>query len=248
MDALPVPVPEKLSPETRDWSELPLDALSVVFGKLPRHRAAKLPHLWRCVDMSHSHPRDVSRRNCAMAKVAVDRSGGKLEVFKGKRFVTNNLLTYVADRSPCLKCLYLESCTSVSNKGLTELITKCPMLEDLTLYSCRNIDGDVFVVAGKACRRMKRLHVRWCGALPAYFDGDEPVGIATMRELRHLTLEGIGVSQEKLMAIVDGCPQLDLLHVSGCPGLAAVDDALQAKCAGIKSLTLRPYQELEVWK
>lgn len=163
-------------------------------------------------------------------------------------YIFARIIYYFIYRSPCLKCLYLESCTSVSNKGLTELITKCPMLEDLTLYSCRNIDGDVFVVAGKACRRMKRLHVRWCGALPAYFDGDEPVGIATMRELRHLTLEGIGVSQEKLMAIVDGCPQLDLLHVSGCPGLAAVDDALQAKCAGIKSLTLRPYQELEVWK
>uniref|UniRef100_A0A0D3GX73 F-box domain-containing protein n=1 Tax=Oryza barthii TaxID=65489 RepID=A0A0D3GX73_9ORYZ len=268
MDAMPVP--EQLSPETRDWSDLPVDALFVVFAKLRSVellmgaglvcsswlQAAKLPHLWRCVDMSHQ--RDESRRKngvlCAMAKVAVDRSGGKLEVYKGRRFVTNNLLAYVANRSPSLKCLYLESCTRVSNKGLTELITKCPLLEDLKLYNCRKIDGDFFVVAGKACRRMKRLDVRWRGgAYLAHFDcdGDEPFEIATMRELRHQTLACLGVSKEELMAIVDGCPQLELLHVSGLPGLATAvddddDDALRALCYGIKSLTLRPYQEQEV--
>uniref|UniRef100_A0A0E0I853 F-box domain-containing protein n=1 Tax=Oryza nivara TaxID=4536 RepID=A0A0E0I853_ORYNI len=215
MDALPVPVPEKLSPETRDWSELPLDALSVVFGKLPRHRGlhGRRPRVPLVAPSCQAASPMVMRRHVALAPPG--RVAEKLRHGEGRRGPLRREARGVQGE------------------------------EDLTLYSCRNIDGDVFVVAGKACRRMKRLHVRWCGALPAYFDGDEPVGIATMRELRHLTLEGIGVSQEKLMAIVDGCPQLDLLHVSGCPGLAAVDDALQAKCAGIKSLTLRPYQELE---
>lgn len=137
---------------------------------------------------------------------------------------------------------------------LTELITKCPLLEDLKLDDCRKIDGDFFVVAGKSSRRMKRLDVRCCGGVfPAYSDrdgdGDEPSGIATMRELRHLTLEGVGVRKEDLMAIVDGCPQLELLHVSRLPGLNAAvdddDDALRAMCYGIKSLTLRPYQGQE---
>jgi hypothetical protein len=33
-----------------------------------------------------------------MAKVAVDRSGGQLQVFVGKRFVDDELLKYIGDR------------------------------------------------------------------------------------------------------------------------------------------------------
>lgn len=35
---------------------------------------------------------------CAMAKKAVDRSGGQLEVFVGEDFVDDDLLKYIADR------------------------------------------------------------------------------------------------------------------------------------------------------
>lgn len=35
---------------------------------------------------------------CAMAKVAVDRSDGLLEVFEGKGFVNDQLLQYIGDR------------------------------------------------------------------------------------------------------------------------------------------------------
>lgn len=68
-------------------------SLSSVFGKLgaveilmgSRLHAAGLPELWRSVDMATDV---VEKMDCdalrAMAKVAVHRSGGQLEVFFGK--------------------------------------------------------------------------------------------------------------------------------------------------------------------
>jgi len=115
------PEPEPAAPPSaaggRDWSELPLDALVQVFARLgPVEilmgsglacrswlRAAREPELWRFVDMvSHrvveEMDGDVLR---AIAEVAVDRAGGKMEAFSGKYFVTDDLLKYIGDR-----CLY----------------------------------------------------------------------------------------------------------------------------------------------
>jgi hypothetical protein len=61
-------------------------------------RAAKAPSLWRRVDMaSHKLVEEKYRSGdsgvlCAMAKLAVDRSGGQLQEFSGSRFPTTELL------------------------------------------------------------------------------------------------------------------------------------------------------------
>ncbi|KAI4967473.1 hypothetical protein ZWY2020_025815 [Hordeum vulgare] len=74
--------------------------------------AAKLPELWRAVDMDKH---DVVFRNdddvlCAMAKAVVDRSDGQLRSFAGKLFVNDELMEYIAERSPLLTSLRLVSC------------------------------------------------------------------------------------------------------------------------------------------
>jgi hypothetical protein len=117
------PAPEAAS--ARDWSELPLDALASVFGKLGAIeilmgaglvcrswlQAAKLPDMWRSVNMERHEFVDEDLFSSwtgdpkinvevlgAMARAAVDRSGGQLKVFLGKRFVTDDLLEYIGDR------------------------------------------------------------------------------------------------------------------------------------------------------
>jgi hypothetical protein len=100
--------------QARDWSLLPLDALASVFVRLGAIDvltgaglvcrswldAAKVPDVWRVVDMKKNYEIrfesfDVWR---AKTKAAVDRSNGQLRVFAGKRFVTEDLLQYIVER------------------------------------------------------------------------------------------------------------------------------------------------------
>lgn len=92
----------------RDWSELPLDALTV-FAKLGAIEilmgAGLVCHSWLAMgkgafsvavkENCRSGARDVL---CAMVKETVDRSSGQLEVFIGEEFVDDDLLKYIGGR------------------------------------------------------------------------------------------------------------------------------------------------------
>ena len=99
----------------RDWAELPLDAIASVFARLGPveilmgaglvcrswlHAAEGLSSPWKHLDMASSH--NVVKDKCrsgdagalrAMARKAVDRSAGQLEVFVGEEFVDDELMT-----------------------------------------------------------------------------------------------------------------------------------------------------------
>ena len=104
----------------RDWAELPLDAIASVFARLGPveilmgaglvcrswlHAAEGLSSPWKHLDMASSHNvvKDKYRSGDAgalraMARKAVDRSAGQLEVFVGEEFVDDDLLKYIGGR------------------------------------------------------------------------------------------------------------------------------------------------------
>uniref|UniRef100_A0ACD5ZVJ2 Uncharacterized protein n=1 Tax=Avena sativa TaxID=4498 RepID=A0ACD5ZVJ2_AVESA len=242
----------------RDWSELPLDVLALVFTKLGAVEvlmgaglvcqswleAAKVPSLWRYIDMEHHEVLRGKKKKtkdvlCAMAKAAVDRSNGGLEVFAGTEFVTDELLKYIAERSASLKSLSLDYC-NVSNEAFTELIIKLPLLEELLISLCPFVDGDAYEVTSRACAQLKRLMLRQ-GSYGGQREG--PLGIETMHELRYLTLVGSDITTEELVAIIDGCPHLERLCVRNCCNIV-VDGALRVKCSKIKTLILPTLQHM----
>ncbi|XP_040244402.1 putative F-box/LRR-repeat protein 9 [Aegilops tauschii subsp. strangulata] len=216
--------------------------------------AAKAPELWRKVDMGRG-PRDKevlekkggidsddpnhlsksAQVMCAMAKVAVDRSDGKLEVFVGANFVTDEILNYIGARSPSLKKLALLSCYHVTSEGLYDLVTKCPQLEDIEVSRCTGVRGDAILATGRACPRLKRLVPD--KTLRRRWDRKEVAGISLMHELRYLSLARSEITNEELMAVVDACPCLEYLSVVDCYNIVA-DGALRAKCATVKMLEL----------
>uniref|UniRef100_A0A0E0F7W1 F-box domain-containing protein n=1 Tax=Oryza meridionalis TaxID=40149 RepID=A0A0E0F7W1_9ORYZ len=122
----------------------------------------------------------------------------------------------------------------MSTEGFAELTRKCPLLEN------------IFFSGGGHRRRLpaaSRDGEAGAGTQPP------PLALSIAAELRHLrrlTLQGISVSNGELMAIVDGCPRLELLDVCSCWDLYVDDDAgqlLLAKCARIRTLKLPPSEE-----
>ncbi|RLN03660.1 putative F-box/LRR-repeat protein 23 [Panicum miliaceum] len=246
---------------SRDWSALPLDVLLIVFANLGAvdglmgpgivcHswlEAAKVPCVqWRSLDMANHKALEKMNDGvlCEMAKVAVDRSKGQLEVFLGELFVTDEILKYIGDRSASLKSLSLMSCHDITNRGFTDLIRKSPLLEDLSLELCPRVGGrKVFEATVKACSQLKRFSLHrelfmFNFKYPERYE--EASGFAAMRELRSLSLVGSSVSNRELEAVLDGCPHLETLFLRDCYNVDS-DSALRAKCARIKTVTIEKY-------
>ncbi|TVU43191.1 hypothetical protein EJB05_09637, partial [Eragrostis curvula] len=272
--------------DTRDWSELPLDALTLVFAKLGAIEvvmgeglvchswldAAKVPDLWRSVNMArhkvveeltvHSilfEPKKIDRDVlCNMAKVAVDRSNGQLEMFVGKQFVSDELLKYIGGRvvfvlNPMSTKENIDQRIFTTNKIaiLQVTISQGPGPRIMQRRLQRRIhrgDHKVPSAAGPPAsalekpRRPRRLR---CAQLRCFWllrkdwylftTEGEALGVPAMHELRSLTLTRCDLTKDDLAVTLDACPHLELLSLPGCYN---VDEGLKAKCARIKTLTL----------
>ncbi|XP_044396955.1 putative F-box/LRR-repeat protein 23 [Triticum aestivum] len=195
--------PPLLEPTVRDWSLMPLDALASIFVSLGAVEvlmgaglvcrswleAAKLPDVWRAVDMQN-HEVVFEKDDfvlCAMAKAAVDRSDGQLRVFAGMSFVTDELLQYIFERSPSLTTLRLTWCDvfrtrpinvirespvlelrtleldgAYMNAGeLADVLARCPLLEVLGLHDCFQINDDGERALREKFARIKNLMIEW---------------------------------------------------------------------------------------
>ncbi|EMS68448.1 hypothetical protein TRIUR3_00780 [Triticum urartu] len=111
----------------------------------------------------------------------------------------------------------------------------------------RKENRNVYEAISRACSQLKLFVL----AHPGYFlhpdgsygfhDGDV-LGIATMKQLRHLSLDCVDINNVELVSIIDSCPYLEHLCMRYCYNIFA-DEALRAKCARIKTLKLKPMSD-----
>ncbi|XP_073003900.1 putative F-box/LRR-repeat protein 23 [Typha latifolia] len=243
----------------RNWAELPRDVLSLILRKIGAIeilmgaglvcrawlQLAKEPQLWRCVDMTHHADLFNTVDMEAMARTAVDRSGGIMEAFWAEYFGSDELLQYIADRTNVLKSLRLISCYHISDEGLAEAAKRFPQLEELEI-KFGSFSEEVCETVGQVCPQLKRfkLNTQWCYLSPLsdsdeeMEENEEAIGIANnMHELRHLQLFGNRLTNDGLMAILDNCPHLESLDIRQCFNVT-MDATLRKKCARIRNLRL----------
>ncbi|TKW08509.1 hypothetical protein SEVIR_6G032600v4 [Setaria viridis] len=247
----------------RDWSELPLDALSTIFMKLGTIEilmgaglvcrswlaAAKSPELWRFVDMTgHKMVNNMVNGDpgilCAMAKVAIDRSDGQMESFRAQLFVTSELLDYIESRANSLKSIQLTNCWYLWTQKLSRFASKCPLLEEIE-FSYQKMLPELIRHLGSVHPNLKCLRISlpsiWQNGVHMEYDesweagkNEEAFAIAeSLHELRFLQMAGRCLSNDGVYAIIQGCPHLECLDITKCCHVY-VNDELRAHCAKIK--------------
>ncbi|CAI9100734.1 OLC1v1037896C1 [Oldenlandia corymbosa var. corymbosa] len=243
-------------PPPPPWTELPRDLIANILQRLDveiiLEDAQRVCTTWRsvCTDPSMWRKIDLSLRNDyseydagIMCKHLVDRSQGQLADLRLGFFATDALLAYIAERSGQLRYLSLDSCDEISGDGLTEAIKRFPLLEELHLFHSE-FPSEFIETVGHTCPLLKSFSI---GSV-AWFDDDEDIrdpgtesnklalAIAkTMPGLRHLSLVGNTLTNEGLVAILDGCTHLELLDLRGCLGVNLEGDigmrcSQQVKC------------------
>lgn len=229
-----------LESPVRDWSELPLDPLSLIFMKLGAIEvlmgaglvcrswlaAAKAPEIWRFVDMTR-HKLVFSKGTdtlCAMARVAINRSDGRMESFWAQQFVTDELLDYIGNRANSLRSIRLVACTHFWHIPLVKMLDKCPLLEEVEC-SYQRMTDDFFRYLGVVCPQLKRLRIH---LEREWYDSDairrememesrrQNGDIDEDEESEEETAEAWEARQNVVaFVIAEGLPELRLLQMAG---------------------------------
>ncbi|VVB07874.1 unnamed protein product [Arabis nemorensis] len=217
-----VPPPRKKVEEMSNWSELPPELTFSIMLRLDKieilenaqkvctswRRVSKEPSLWRKIDLRNPNWMDYDIE--AICRHAVDRSEGGLVEIMLTNFVTDSLLTYIADRSSKLRSLSLVISSLLTDEGFVTAVAKLPLLEELKLEPYER-DGD-----------------------------DDALAIAeSMPQLRHLQLIWNKLTDTGLKAILDKCPHLEHLDLRKCSKIKLSGD-LEVRCLKMLKVFRRP--------
>ncbi|XVF68317.1 hypothetical protein PTKIN_Ptkin10aG0195000 [Pterospermum kingtungense] len=216
-------------PCLRNWLDLPWEVTASILLRLGAieifesaqkvctqwRSICKEPSMWRSIDMwnlgdLHDRPYNLEK----MCMHAIDRSACGLVDINIAYFGTDDLLSYIAQRTSNLKRLRLIMCWAVSDERLSEAASKFPLLEELEIY-WGNVGEDGMKAVGRCCPLLKTFKCNQPGCRdPAYQNDEDAIAIAeNMRGLHHLQLIGNYMTNKGLKAILDGCPYLESLDL-----------------------------------
>ena len=113
----------------------------------------------------------------------------------------------------------LECCEILSPTVLINAIQKLPLLEELHLIMMPTLSPEDFETIGISCRRLKSLTYNHCLAMLDDLSRHAVAIGENMPNLHYLRLCDHHIENEGLEAILNGCPHLESLDLSGCTGL-----------------------------
>ncbi|KAL6659441.1 hypothetical protein ACP70R_003481 [Stipagrostis hirtigluma subsp. patula] len=230
--------------EPKLWRRVGLDIHDELWRHVVMDRPKDQRWLWRHVAKGMEE---------AMKRTAMDRAAGQCEAYGGSS--NEEDLLELVERAPYLKGLHLHLYICNEEQSTIEVLTaalkKLPLLEDLQIY-IENIieyedDENLLQSICRASPSLRSLVLMYAASYDVELNDDEydkePIngGMPVMRELRTLELYECDLSNKGLTDILDNCPLLESLHITGYFKKREMDKELRMKCARIKNLILPCY-------
>ncbi|CAL5194840.1 unnamed protein product [Lathyrus oleraceus] len=226
-----------------NWLDLPRDLTANILHRLGTDEIlssacqvcslwwniSKDPLMWRTIKMGNRH---TSYDDAYLEKIcynAVNRSCDHLEEIDIECFGTDSLLECIANNGSHLHSMRLIDCWSISDEGFSEAVRKLPQLETVDI-SLTNLHEDSLEVLGRSCPLLKSL--QYCITGPLTYRKSNAIAFViaeTMSGLCDLDIEGHGISDVGLIAILDKCPLLKYLDTRGCLNLI-LSESLEKRC------------------
>ncbi|GJN09477.1 hypothetical protein PR202_ga27486 [Eleusine coracana subsp. coracana] len=149
--------------------------------------------------------------------------------------------------APRLKSFHLSANCKVDNDIFTMALKKLTILKDLEISASYSLE-DLLKYACQACPHLEKLKVTLLDDTVYYgsdgssymeFSDGGLCEISTMCKLRSLELLDFELTMEGLTTILDNCPILEPLHITGSIlDIQEMDEDLQVKCARVRNLIL----------
>ncbi|XP_070047668.1 F-box protein SKIP19-like [Nicotiana tomentosiformis] len=244
---------------TPPWLELPPEITSTILQKLGTieilrnadkvcttwRRLCEDPAMWRVINMRDNVWDMLEGYLEQICREAVDRSQGQLIDINLEYFGSDNLLYYIAERSPQLKRLRLLCSYNVSGEALSAALKKCPLLEELHLYHIL-IGKESIENIGRSCRALKSFKLNnQVFRHPCIEYDEEAIAIAeNMPKLHNLQVVGNKMTNEGLEAILNGCPNLESLDLRRCFNVNLGGD-VRKRCSQQIIYLRRPHDSTE---
>jgi F-box/leucine-rich repeat protein 2/20 len=156
------------------------------------------------------------------------------------RHCSNRSLSLVSERCRNLQVLSIKSSPNVTDEPLNNIACVCPKLIELDISYCFEITHDAIASIGHKCPNFKTLkrNLLNCldpsqhfGIVPdAYLDAapqdSDPEAFSIgnyMPNLTHLELRFSKLTAKGLSKISKGCPNLEIVDLSGCVNVTSRD-------------------------
>lgn len=258
--------------DTKKWEDLDIDILVKIFQTFDIFEltsgiarvcstwryAACDPLLWRTLDLSMLKSNFIKiplepyvyvdgrsdKTLTRVLKIALNLSRGNIStlIFHFNLYVSDDQLTYTAERCPRLKRLVLPAWNRIKRSGICKAISMWQDLESLTMPSIAN-PPYIMEEISKNCKKFSELKIM--GPCDMFF---AHTLANCLPNLKVLSLRCSMLFKDALLIILDGLKHLEVLNISHCilievpppPAprkvLKELDESILEKACGIREL------------